>query len=364
MNDPQRDNLEREIASLTEWQGDTGDLWRSALAESKRAGGDVEPFVMRLRRNWRVAALAASLMLLSAIAIVLVAESSRGNATRYARSSQVLMSPASKPPANRIDLSEAEGVGGGGGGSSASDGYPARVPSDQGASAAEARQIIRKATIELEVVDVRASFIKVQHIISAARGEFIDDSSLTGSEPHTLRGTLTLRVEAARLPDVLNELRQLGAVVSEKIAGEDVTMQMVDLDARLRNEKRIEQELLKLLDTRAEAPLGEVMEVRRQLDGVRLRIEQFTGQQQRLTRQVAFAAVLVFLRPASDMPAPPTESGMLDHLRESLGEAFRKGVLALINSVAALLSLMIGGLLWWLALALGTWLLWTRLLRP
>lgn len=363
MNDQRHDNMECELTSLTEWQGDTGDLWRHALSDSKKTAVDVGPLAMRLRRNRRVLAIAASLMLVSATAIVLALDSSRGSAVRYVRNLPVESQPmqvwSSDRPAVReiAEIDSDRGVLTG-------EAFPRREPSDQGEVAAEPRQIIRKATVELQVEDVRAAFIKVQHMVSMARGEFIDDSSLTGGEPHTLRGNLTLRVEAARLPVVLNELRELGAVVSEKITGEDVTVQMVDLDARLRNEKRIEEELLKLLDTRADAPLSEVMEVRRQLDSVRLRIEQFAGQQQRLSRQVAFATVLVFLHPASDVPAPPAESGMLDHLRESFGDAIRWGVLALIDSVAALLGLIIGGLIWWLALALGAWLLWTRIIRP
>jgi hypothetical protein len=221
----------------------------------------------------------------------------------------------------------------------------------QGASAVAGptaeRQVIRKATIELKAKDVRAVFLKASQLLSEARGEYVQDSSLTGEGVHT-EGNLTLRVAANRLPEVLNELRQLGEVRSEKVTGEDVTGQVVDLEARLRNEQRVETELLTLLETRKNSPLKEILDLRASIAGVRQTIEQLIAQRDRLGRLVSLATVLVIIRP-TDAP-PPVEAGLWTHFESALRRAVNDGTRFLTNTVAGLLSVLIGGLIWWILL--------------
>jgi hypothetical protein len=214
------------------------------------------------------------------------------------------------------------------------------------------RQVIRKATIELATKDVRAAFLKAAHLISEAQGEYVQESDLTGGGER-VEGNLTLRVAAERLSSVLNDLRQLGEVRSEKSTGEDVTAQVVDLEARLRNEQRVETELLQLLETRKDAPLKEILELRNTIGQVRQSIEQLTAQRDRLSRLVALATVLVIIRPA-DAPAP-VQAGLGGHFADSFSAAWRNGVVFLADTLAGLLGILVGGLVWWIVL-IGTWL--------
>ena len=160
-----------------------------------------------------------------------------------------------------------------------------------------------------------------------------------------MEANLTLRVAATRLSEVLNELRQLGQVQAEKASGEDVTAQVVDLEARLRNEQRVETELLQLLERRKDAPLKEILELRTSISGVRQTIEQLTAQRERLSRLVELATGLVIIRPA-DAPLP-AEPGLGTHLIGALGNAWQRGLVFLINTVAGFVSVIIGGLVWW-----------------
>src|SRR5262249_9818313 len=129
-----------------------------------------------------------------------------------------------------------------------------QAPAAAAPSSDEPRQVVRKSTLELESADIQATFAKVAHSLSEARGEYIENSSLTG-QGDSARATITLRIAADRLSAALNDLRQLGKVLSDATTGEDVTSQAVDLDARIRNEERVEAELLQLLEKRADAPL-------------------------------------------------------------------------------------------------------------
>ncbi len=215
------------------------------------------------------------------------------------------------------------------------------------------RHVIRKATIELLTADVRATFLKATQLLSEARSEYLEASSLTGTGDE-MQASLTLRVAADRLSEVLNQLRQLGEVRSEDSRGEDVTSQVVDLDARLRNERRIETELLELLEKRDDAPLKEILELRNHINRVRQSIERLTAQQQRLSRLVSLASILVIIR-AEDapQPEPEPEPALGKYFSDSVGTSWTSGLRFLSDTIANLLRVLVGGVIWWVLLTVA-----------
>jgi hypothetical protein len=165
-----------------------------------------------------------------------------------------------------------------------------------------------------------------------------------------------LRVTADRLSAVLNELRGLGQVSAESSGGEDVTATMVDLEARLGNEKRVEKELLDLMEKRTEAPLKEILELRDKISQIRQSIEQMTAQRERLGRLVSLATILVLIRTEPEQPKPatqPAEKTISQYFGESVGAAWSNGLLALADTVAGMLKVIVGGIIWWMALIVG-----------
>ncbi len=167
-----------------------------------------------------------------------------------------------------------------------------------------------------------------------------------------MQASLTLRVAADRLSEVLNQLRQLGEVRAEDSHGEDVTSQVVDLDARLRNERRIETELLELLDRRDGAPLKEILQVRSRINEVRQSIERLTAQQQRLSRLVSLATILVIIR-AEDAPQPKPVSDLGKYFSENVGASWKSGLRFLSDTIASLLRVLVGGVIWWVLLTIA-----------
>jgi hypothetical protein len=216
-------------------------------------------------------------------------------------------------------------------------------------AAAEPRHIIRQVSMELRVEDVRSAFAKAQLIPSRARGEYVQASSLRGDDEHA-GGELTLRIAVDRLDQALNELRTLGEVRSEQATGDDVTAQVVDLEARLRNERRIESELLELLDRRTDSALKDVMTVRQSLDEVRQRIEQLVGQREHIARSVSLATVLVIIRAAGQDEIKPA-GAIMDYFQDTIASAWNRGVVFLADSVGFLVAVVVGGLVWWMMLA-------------
>ncbi|MDX9910313.1 MAG: DUF4349 domain-containing protein [Phycisphaerales bacterium] len=208
---------------------------------------------------------------------------------------------------------------------------------------------MRRATMTLRSDDVRSSFLSASMLVTEALGEFVQDSSLRGSGENA-EAELILRVAAGRLGEAMNALRTLGEVESEAVTGTDVTDQLFDLDARLRNETRIEEELLRLLRERSDADLGDVLTLRRSLDGVRERIERLAAQRDRATREVSLATIAVTIRPVGRETNPKSTPGTLALMNEALHD----GIDTLVRSLAWMLRILVGGAaVWAIAIVAG-----------
>lgn len=228
-------------------------------------------------------------------------------------------------------------------------GKPDSAPSESKRAASEVeRHVIRKATIELKTADVRATFAKAGLLVSEVEGEYLEASTLTGDGAGAM-AQLTLRVSAARLSRVLNELRAMGIVTSENAGGEDVTDKVVDLEARIRNEQRVEGELLDLLKKQSDAKLKDVLELRGEINRVRERIEQLMGQREKLGRLTSLATVLVLIR-ADGAPVQVTKGSLAEFFAKVVGDSWQRGLETLIETLAFLVRLIVGGLVWWIVL--------------
>lgn len=223
--------------------------------------------------------------------------------------------------------------GGGGGGSQ--DG--AATVADTEATAAAplppgigAPRVIKTAIIDLEVAEGRfdVAFSKVPSI-AAALGGFVASSTSSqaggADDDRQAAGSLVLRVPAEHFESARTELLKLGELRSQQVKGDDVSAQLTDLDARLRN-LRSQEEALRLLMTRTKT-IGETIEVQRQLGGVREQIEQLAAQQARLSDAVAMSTLTVNLaEPGAAMKAEADPS--------PLGEAVRQAVRGAQNVLA------------------------------
>lgn len=374
MSGDAEDNLETELAALTRWEGGDVHAWRAALATDRRmASGSILQRFWQRHANWLPLGIAAAVVVLVLLPVFHTVGISAQRTSAWRNSS--VSSPAPAEPQfegyySAARSGDAAADGRRVDGSFDGDGIPApgllaraeekqaragSSPTTSERSAALAdRYVIRKATIELRTADVRAAFLKAAHLVSEAQGEYVQESSLTGGEQR-LEGNLTLRVAADRLSAVLQALRELGTIRTETAGGEDVTTQVVDLEARLRNEQRVEAELLQLMEKRTDAPLKDVLELRAAIGNVRQTIETLTAQRERLGRLVSLATVLVIIRTADDSyPATP---GLWDYFTSAVSRAAQRGVQALINTLAGIVLVLIGGA-FWIAVAIILLIVW------
>lgn len=360
--------LEPTIESLRELEADLAKIAAPAapggLAGRALAGRSVSPSLLRpFLGDWKHAAALGAVGLVVLVVLVGIMVPKVGRA----RSSYAVSAPASESYGLVTDSlgSDRAPIIGGMVDKQVADGnrqedFKPGSPPAQSATKAPARQVIRTANLEARVANVRDAYQSASALVREDLGEFVSQTTFSGVEPYTA-ATVTLRVNADRLVSVLQSLRALGEVTSESTGGEDVTDQLVDLDARLRNERRIEQELLTLLDTRKDAPLEDILKVRESLGRIRENIERLGAQQAQLTNRVALATISARLVAKSEPVA--REQGWFGYMGDELGRAWRWSLRSLADTVAFILAVTVGGLIWWLILGgaiLGVRRWWKR----
>lgn len=221
------------------------------------------------------------------------------------------------------------------------------------AAATEARHIIRRAEVSLLVTSVPRAVEQVRSL-ARAKGGYVADESLDTSSGQVPNGSLTLRVPVLRFDETLQAFGGLGEIQSRRLSAEDVTLEFVDTESRLRNLKREEEQFLKVL-TRA-GSIRDVLAVERELSRVRGEIEQTTGRLRQLSNLVDLATITVTLTARAEQAVTsPWDLGPVVHnawqdAQAELAEIAARAVAGLVWVGAFLVPLVIPVVLLYLLL--------------
>lgn len=182
-----------------------------------------------------------------------------------------------------------EAAGGDGGAPADEDAGPAPL------GAPIEQRIVKTGEVTVEVADVGIAVGEVRAMVLDLRGYV--GGSQAGAEDD--RATLTIRVPAAAFDEALSRLRELdGKVLVEATREEDVTGQIVDLEARIDNLRASEASYRELV-ARAER-VDDILAVQSRLDEVRGQIEQLEGQLAVLEAQADLSTLTVTLVPRAE----------------------------------------------------------------
>lgn len=174
-------------------------------------------------------------------------------------------------------------------------GEPNALPADQ--------HIIKTGEISIEVERVATELSRVR-ALAVELGGYVGDSQAGTLDQSA---TLMLRIPADRFGDALIALRELdGDVISEATREEDVTTQIVDLEARIANLEASEASYRILLE-RAER-IDDVLAVQSRLDEVRGQIEQLKAQLENVTGQAELSTLTVSLIPQAQLAETQSET--------------------------------------------------------
>jgi hypothetical protein len=214
-------------------------------------------------------------------------------------------------------------------------------------------KVIKHADLVVEVGEgsLTQAFDRVA-AVARGQGGFVVSTSTSSFERGRGRSELTLRVPAQNFDAARAALAEVGTVTSQQVSGEDVSAQLVDLEARLRA-LRAEEDALNTLLGRA-ASVGEVLQVRQQVSATRMEIEQLAAQQASLEDSATFSTLRVALSEpgAAGSPFEPEPVGGLARSfdRAVAGAVAVAGGMVVVLGYAA--PFLVLGLVVWAALRL------------
>jgi hypothetical protein len=212
------------------------------------------------------------------------------------------------------------------------------------ASQAIERKIIRNANLTIEVPSPADSQRNISSIAESHQG-FVVTSEATqratddASKP-AITVSLVVRVPAAQFNQTMEEIRAVGArIIQEKITGQDVTEEFMDLEAQIKNQKALEGQFLEIM--KRAVKVEEALNVQTELANVRTTIEKLEGRRRFLENQTSLSTITVVLQ-------SPTQIVNAAGFWYSIKSAFADGVdaatailLFLIRAVIALLPILV-----------------------
>jgi hypothetical protein len=170
-----------------------------------------------------------------------------------------------------------------------------RIPVPPSGGGLVLRRVIRTAGLAIEVEDFETGARRIIVIAEGAGGFVASSAYVQGSsEEGPSQGTFVLRVPAPRFAEALAALEELGRVRERRVGGQDVSEEFVDLQARVRNLERHEQQLLTFMDRATK--VSDLLAIEQELARVRGEIEGLTGRLRVLGNQVELATIEVALR--------------------------------------------------------------------
>jgi hypothetical protein len=226
---------------------------------------------------------------------------------------------------------------------------PAQVSlkqADQSHSIAEAmdRKILRDANLTLEVGAPAEVQRKIASIAESVGGFVVTSESKqrqTVDGKQDLEVNLVVRVPATQFGTALDQIRALGSrVIEEKITGQDVTEEFIDLEARIKTQKALELQFLEIM--KQAHKVEDALEVQRQIADVRTEIERLEGRKRFLENRASLSTITVSLQ--SPTAIAVNTSGFGRDIREAIAESVdvaREIVLFLIRFVIVMIPVFL-----------------------
>jgi hypothetical protein len=167
---------------------------------------------------------------------------------------------------------------------------------DAGPDAGLARSVIANGELEVASKDPERARRDALAVVRALRGHVADEQSSSDDDGRVEQVDLTLRVPSASFEQALDRLGDIGTVRHRSQSAEDVTTQVIDVQARVRAQTASVASIRRLL-ARA-TTIGQVMSIERELADRQAALDALTGKQKWLADQTSLATVhLGIVRP-------------------------------------------------------------------
>ena len=220
------------------------------------------------------------------------------------------------------------------------------------------RKIIRNADLQLEANSPEETQQKVT-AIAESKGGFVIESTQSSSDVKVSTRdvvSMTVRVPAEKFNEALGEIRQSGnRTLVETVKGQDVTEEFVDIEARLKAKRALEEQFIEIM--KRSNSVADALNVQIELSNVRGEIEQIEGRKRFLENQTSLSTIKIRIQTPAAFSA--SSSGFLYQMQQAMSSGFSFA----LNFILVLITLFIGLLPFLIFIVLPVYLLIRYLLR-
>ena len=212
------------------------------------------------------------------------------------------------------------------------------------------RKLIRNGDISLEVSDLEKTQAAIEDWVKEFGGYI--SSSNNGEKS----SSYTVRIPSEKFDSAMDAVGALGTLKNKNISTQDVSDQFYDLQSRLETKKVLREKLNGYL--RQANSMQDILKVESELNSVQSDIESMEGRLKRLTSQIDFSTISVYVT----LPYKSVQGGGFE--LPNLGDGFRHFVSNIIlyfgGFVAVIFYVIICGIPLVAVLAFLFWLLFGK----
>jgi hypothetical protein len=204
-----------------------------------------------------------------------------------------------------------------------------------GVAQAVERKIIRNAEMTIET-DTPNESQRTIGSIAEKHGGFVVISESKRNDAVSQSVALTVvnmvvRVPAQKFEATMEEIRGVGGhILHEKRAGQDVTEEYIDLEARIRTKRALETQFMEIM--KQAHKVSDALEVQTQLAEVRTEIERLEGRRRFLENQSALSTINITMHTPIPAVAAATR-GFLYDVKDAFGEGMEIGTDILLGVI-------------------------------
>lgn len=214
--------------------------------------------------------------------------------------------------------------------------YSAREPQES------ARKIIKNGSMSVETLEYDKFIAELESSVVKCGG-YIESSNEYGYNSSSRRANFTVRIPSGKYDEFITTVGRLATVVSSEHSIDDVTLQYVDIEARL-SALTAERDSFMSLMEKAET-IDEILQIQSYLTDVNYQIESYTSQLNTLKDLVSYSTVNISVNEVQRVtdPEPKTVgeriSQNLSRNMYDIGVGFTNLFVAAVSSLPYLLIL-------------------------
>jgi major membrane immunogen (membrane-anchored lipoprotein) len=156
------------------------------------------------------------------------------------------------------------------------------------------RMVIYNADLQLEVKDLKIVQTKISELVNEIGGYIVDQTTSNYQDDQRATGSLTVRIPQKNFQSFISKIESLGIRVEQQnIAGQDVTEEYVDLEARLKSKQIVETRLIQFMNQAKDTK--DLLQISNELATIQEEIETIQGKIKYLANQTSLSTVTIQL---------------------------------------------------------------------